>query len=1062
MSGNQKKNYNMPVIVLCIILLILVIGLGGITMCLLIQSRHTQGVKRGMQETESELFETEVSIEDGELYYEGVDEKHVLFDEETGLQYADNQLLITVTSGVSKADVEKLISPYQAEIIGMIEVMNIYQIRFSESYTKEELDEIGKELCENDEIESYKANAVIDIDISAFYPNDEKWESEWGDKTPYGINWGMEAIHAPETWEYYDEMQDVNIGVYDNMFYDHEDIEFNEIFLNMQGKKLNHSHGTHVSGTIGATFNNKKGVCGVFPKAILNGTSFQSMEGMLGNEMGTKAAFTYLIWVKKCKVINLSIGTNLLTFAASRGNEAALNAIENSAKEIGEYLHALLLLQNDFVICKAAGNGNSTEAYIQADPGDADACYGYIPYNDDNREFYEKYENEEGFNDRIVYADKVGYVEANDWITSISNEDVKKRILVVGSAKNLGNGKYEISDFSNCGKRVDVVAPGEDIYSTTKTNEYEGGWNGTSMATPHVTGVAALCFSVNENLDGAQVADIVRSTAEGNIQYSDSNTNGSRQFSYPMVNAEKAVKKALKMKTEKVDEKETTKQRDNVSRDVVLVLDRSGSMYGNPMEQTKEAATKFVETVFEQDSRVAVVSYESYAAVECGLTDNQQELASSIENLYTDGCTNMYGGLEQADNILASSQADRKIIVLMSDGLPNEGIQDNGDYSAALLRYAEEMKNKGYYIYTLGFFTDVSGGELYSAQQLMEGIASPGLHYEVNSADDLVFFFGDIADQISGTRYVYIRIACPVDVTVTSNGEILSSKADVENTRTSFGALTYETIQEESENEDEIDYSSIYDSYYNDTGNSIQDRVKVLRLNMDEDYDVEIEGYDRGIMDYSVSFPNEKGEYDDVRKFPNIAVTSSMKATSNTSESDATYLEVDEDGDGKVDTTYKTKANGKMEEVEENNLLFILLIAGIVVAVLVLILIIVLLCVSGKKKKHAQRGNQGSRRAVGNIYGAFGLFGGQSYPMCLGQQCVVGRKSSCDIQLVHGQVSRVHCVIEMLPDGVYQVTDYSSNGTFYNNQRLKSREPYRLPKGALLAIGDADNVLELK
>ena len=82
--------------------------------------------------------------------------------------------------------------------------------------------------------------------------------------------------------------------------------------------------------------------------------------------------------------------------------------------------------------------------------------------------------------------------------------------------------------------------------------------------------------------------------------------------------------------------------------------------------------------------------------------------------------------------------------------------------------------------------------------------------------------------------------------------------------------------------------------------------------------------------------------------------------------------------------------------------------------------------------------------------------------MCLGQQCVVGRKSNCDIQLVHGQVSRVHCVIEMLPDGVYQVTDYSSNGTFYNNQRLKSREPYRLPKGALLAIGDADNVLELR
>ena len=53
-------------------------------------------------------------------------------------------------------------------------------------------------------------------------------------------------------------------------------------------------------------------------------------------------------------------------------------------------------------------------------------------------------------------------------------------------------------------------------------------------------------------------------------------------------------------------------------------------------------------------------------------------------------------------------------------------------------------------------------------------------------------------------------------------------------------------------------------------------------------------------------------------------------------------------------------------------------------------------------------------------------------------------------------------MIKMQPDGVYQVTDYSSNGTYYNNKRLKYGDPYRLPKGALLALGDADNVLELK
>lgn len=111
------------------------------------------------------------------------------------------------------------------------------------------------------------------------------------------------------------------------------------------------------------------------------------------------------------------------------------------------------------------------------------------------------------------------------------------------------------------------------------------------------------------------------------------------------------------------------------------------------------------------------------------------------------GGTNMYAGLESADQILSGSTADRKIIVLMSDGLPNDGPNENGSYEDALITYAEELKNKGYYVYTLGFFENVYGGELTGAQNLMESMASPGLHYEVKSADDLIFFFEDIANR---------------------------------------------------------------------------------------------------------------------------------------------------------------------------------------------------------------------------------------------------------------------------------------------------------------------------
>ena len=80
----------------------------------------------------------------------------------------------------------------------------------------------------------------------------------------------------------------------------------------------------------------------------------------------------------------------------------------------------------------------------------------------------------------------------------------------------------------------------------------------------------------------------------------------------------------------------------------------------------------------------------------------------------------------------------------MSDGEPNEGKEGED-----LIAYADDIKNDDILIYTLGFFENMSGGKS-SAQYLMEQLASDGCHYEVASADDLVFFFEDMADQING------------------------------------------------------------------------------------------------------------------------------------------------------------------------------------------------------------------------------------------------------------------------------------------------------------------------
>jgi len=63
------------------------------------------------------------------------------------------------------------------------------------------------------------------------------------------------------------------------------------------------------------------------------------------------------------------------------------------------------------------------------------------------------------------------------------------------------------STFSNYGKTsVDIGAPGSGIWSTTAYNTYSS-YNGTSMATPHVTGAAALYASVHPSASASQIRD---------------------------------------------------------------------------------------------------------------------------------------------------------------------------------------------------------------------------------------------------------------------------------------------------------------------------------------------------------------------------------------------------------------------------------------------------------------------------------------------------------------------------------------------------------------------------
>lgn len=129
-----------------------------------------------------------------------------------------------------------------------------------------------------------------------------------------------------------------------------------------------------------------------------------------------------------------------------------------------------------------------------------------------------------------------------------------EKILAVGSITSSG---YR-SSFSNIGSKLDVVAPGSAILSTwiNNTTAYK---DGTSMATPHVAGVAALILSVNPCLNVKQVNDIIELTCQkiNGYSYTDNihRTNGTwnEDMGYGLVDAHAAVLLAQQMYSSDVD-----------------------------------------------------------------------------------------------------------------------------------------------------------------------------------------------------------------------------------------------------------------------------------------------------------------------------------------------------------------------------------------------------------------------------------------------------------------------------------------------------------------------------
>lgn len=126
---------------------------------------------------------------------------------------------------------------------------------------------------------------------------------------------------------------------------------------------------------------------------------------------------------------------------------------------------------------------------------------------------------------------------------------------------------------------------------------------------------------------------------------------------------------------------------DIVARDIVFVVDVSGSMHGSKMEQTLEALHFFTDQL-NSDDRFNILTFsDQVECMEKALTaaneNNRRLTHERIHNIRAGGGTNIHGALEAALNQFDNGNST-KAIVFLTDGLPSVGITNIGNITDAM------------------------------------------------------------------------------------------------------------------------------------------------------------------------------------------------------------------------------------------------------------------------------------------------------------------------------------------------------------------------------------------
>jgi Ca-activated chloride channel family protein len=181
-----------------------------------------------------------------------------------------------------------------------------------------------------------------------------------------------------------------------------------------------------------------------------------------------------------------------------------------------------------------------------------------------------------------------------------------------------------------------------------------------------------------------------------------------------------------------------------VPSDVLVILDRSGSMEGEKIEHARAAVRELLRQLG-PDDRFALVSYASEARVDVPLSGVSRTLEAVVDGITASGGTNLSGGLDLGiESVLAGraklGRASRVIVI--SDGLANEGDSSREGLVSRVRRAAQ----REWVVTAVGVGSDFD-------EQLMGALADAGTgnFYYLDQSRDLASVFAREFDAARGT-----------------------------------------------------------------------------------------------------------------------------------------------------------------------------------------------------------------------------------------------------------------------------------------------------------------------